>query len=313
MHKRIHAVLATTFGLLAAACGGDTAGVQDSGASQDAAIDVGSTADAAVPDDSGTPETGTPDAGTPDSGPDSSSFSVKNVPGLVLWLDGSQGVTSDVNGSVSKWADQSGNANDAVQLTAGLRPTLVAQSINGKPAIHFTTNASNTPFPHLTVPDATTLRLGTGDFYITCVVKWSNANSGPLGAVFTKQDVAGPFAGYALYMNYPTAGHAGGQLDQNTNIGSTAAALNDGLPRQYGLARFSNTASVRVSGASSGTLPNTNVTADAVGVPLSIGGRAPDGLHPLLGDVAELIVVKGAISGSNLTAIEAYLQSKYAL
>jgi hypothetical protein len=47
------------------------------------------------------------------------------LPGCALWLDANVGVTL-VSGAVSQWADQSGNANHAVQATAGSRPTVTA-------------------------------------------------------------------------------------------------------------------------------------------------------------------------------------------
>ena len=56
--------------------------------------------------------------------------------GLHLWLKADAGVT--LNGStVSKWADQSGNGNDAIQLALPRQPLLVKDGLNGKPTIRF--------------------------------------------------------------------------------------------------------------------------------------------------------------------------------
>jgi len=53
-----------------------------------------------------------------------------------LWLDASS--LSLSNGDpVQTWTDISGNANDAFQNTAALRPTFLSSSINGKPALDF--------------------------------------------------------------------------------------------------------------------------------------------------------------------------------
>src|SRR5256885_697194 len=62
---------------------------------------------------------------------------VKDVPGLVLWLDGTAGITRDAIDRVSRWADQSGQGNDAVAAQAANRPMFVAGSINQQPGIHF--------------------------------------------------------------------------------------------------------------------------------------------------------------------------------
>ncbi|WP_054023591.1 polysaccharide lyase family 8 super-sandwich domain-containing protein [Bacillus sp. FJAT-28004] len=56
---------------------------------------------------------------------------------LKLWLRADAGVTSDGNGKVSAWADQSRSANNAAQATAGYQPTLVSNGFNGNPVIRF--------------------------------------------------------------------------------------------------------------------------------------------------------------------------------
>ncbi|HVX65406.1 MAG TPA: hypothetical protein VHA11_02325, partial [Bryobacteraceae bacterium] len=55
---------------------------------------------------------------------------------LKLWLKADTGVT--LNGTtVSKWADQSGNATDATQTNASLQPVLQTNAVNGRPALQF--------------------------------------------------------------------------------------------------------------------------------------------------------------------------------
>ena len=56
--------------------------------------------------------------------------------GLQLWLKADAGVT--LNGSkASRWADQSGNGNDAIQPDLPRQPLLVKDALNGKPTIRF--------------------------------------------------------------------------------------------------------------------------------------------------------------------------------
>ncbi len=64
-------------------------------------------------------------------------FAPTLLSGCVLWLRGDLGVTLNAaNGNaVSAWADQSGSGNSASQGTAANQPTLVANAINGLPAI----------------------------------------------------------------------------------------------------------------------------------------------------------------------------------
>ena len=55
---------------------------------------------------------------------------------LELWLKSDAGVV--LNGStVSKWEDQSGNGNDAIQTNANRQPVLVDNELNGKPVLSF--------------------------------------------------------------------------------------------------------------------------------------------------------------------------------
>lgn len=130
--------------------------------------------------------------------------------------------------------------------------------------------------------------------------------------MLSKQNVASPYAGYALYLNL-SASHAGGQLDANTNVLSTGGPYGDGVAREFEFVRLAGAATFRVNGVMEGNLPATAVDSDGVGMPLSIGGVSPNGLHGLVGDLAELIVVKGSISSTDMAAVEAYFKGKYGL
>ena len=59
------------------------------------------------------------------------------VDGLRLWLDAGNGLTTGADGVVSSWADQSHFGHDVGQAELGLQPTLVADAVNGKPALLF--------------------------------------------------------------------------------------------------------------------------------------------------------------------------------
>ena len=55
---------------------------------------------------------------------------------LLLWLRADAGVDT-LNGTVSRWHDQSGNGNDVIQTNTSRQPLLVANILNGKPVIRF--------------------------------------------------------------------------------------------------------------------------------------------------------------------------------
>ncbi|MDB6059757.1 MAG: hypothetical protein JWO95_3601, partial [Verrucomicrobiales bacterium] len=57
---------------------------------------------------------------------------------LRLWLRADAGVVTNSSGRVSRWQDQSGQANDALQSTTNLRPSVTfPANLNGKPAVRF--------------------------------------------------------------------------------------------------------------------------------------------------------------------------------
>lgn len=64
-------------------------------------------------------------------------FAPTSLSGLALWLDSSDAssVTLDGSNNVSQWADKSGNARHAAQADTNLRPTYLANGINGLPAL----------------------------------------------------------------------------------------------------------------------------------------------------------------------------------
>jgi len=77
--------------------------------------------------------------------------------GLEVWLDatGNASVERDAAGAVSLWRDRSGKVRDAAQPDAALRPTYVADALNGKPALRFTEDSTT----RLELPDLSEERI----------------------------------------------------------------------------------------------------------------------------------------------------------
>ena len=272
------------------------------------AVDAG--ADVAL--DSSKPDAST-DAATEASARDADAappFDVKSLTGLVLWLDASKGVTG--TSAVSAWADQSGSNNNAAMATANFQPALVASSIGGKPAIHF---ASGT---HVTVADAASLQWGTGDFYVSIVLKHYTLGS-TYGMVFSKQNTgANPFVGPGIFANYPQPSQGttlGGQVDLNHYVSSAANLLNDNVGRQFSFSRTGTKLSVRVNGTqtdAAADASSSGMDVSAATYALFIGANVNGG-QAFAGDIGEIIAVKGAISAGDVTNVEAYLKAKYSL
>ena len=55
--------------------------------------------------------------------------------GMVLWLDAGMGITAA--SGISKWEDQSGSGNHAVQETTSFQPTYIPDGLNGNPVVRF--------------------------------------------------------------------------------------------------------------------------------------------------------------------------------
>lgn len=289
-------------GLSAFACTGEVVATPAADAGTDVQV-VDSSTDSSKPDAS--PTDSAAEAATDATADATPPYDVKTTAGLVLWLDASQGVTG--TSAVSAWADQSGSSNNAAMATVNYQPALVAASIGGKPAIHFTGGT------HLAVADAASLQWGTGDFHVSVVLKHNTLGS-TYGMVFSKQEAGNPFPGPGIFANYPLPAQGtaiGGQVNYNTYISSAATGLNDNVGRQFSLTRTAGVISVRVNGTQT-TGASSAINVDAVGRVLSLGANATGG-QALAGDIAEVIAVKGAISGGTMASLEGYLKAKYSL
>ena len=60
-----------------------------------------------------------------------------DLDGLVVAYDAGEGVTTNADGTVVTWADQSGNGHDAVAVPYADDPVLAAGEVNGRPAVQF--------------------------------------------------------------------------------------------------------------------------------------------------------------------------------
>jgi hypothetical protein len=236
---------------------------------------------------------------------------ISAISGLVLWLDAAKGLTTN-NGSITAWNDQSSQANNAAGGT--VMPTLAATSINSLPAAHFVTGSKQ----YVTIADATSLQFGTGDYFIAVVAKFDNdPTTGPgtgLGSLYTK---LGPSSGLLFFAN------ALGIQQQSVSAGlcdlegpsaevQYAATYNNGTARLYAVQRASGTLTLRVN-ASLVATGSSSIDVSECAMPVTIGALTTQPAAALDGDIAEMIVVKGTLSSSDLSNIESYLQSKYNL
>jgi len=296
--------------------GGDDTGIVDSGGNPDTSI----TPDAAQSDGSTPADGSTTDASSLDGG----GFQLGNVPGLVLWLDANKGVTQS-NGRVTTWADQTSFKNDAAQGLAPRQPTAVAGVINGKPAVHFDKGGGNVGNVGnmLLVKDAVSLQWGTGDFYLATVARFDNAineasTGRGTGMFYTKVVGPSPFPGPDLVGNIPGNGTAAVGLTGSTNFTlnnflTTPTAYNNNNPHLFAIQRSGVKLDLRVDGVSVASSTSNGINVDNVGTIVRIGAEGDASGSRLNGDIAEMLAVKGALSGPDLANIESSLKTKYGL
>ena len=79
--------------------------------------------------------------------------------GLALWLKADEGVDADGASNVLKWTDYSGRGNHAVQGNSALRPRLISNAVNGRPALRF-----DGIDDFLDLPPATAANMSLSDF-----------------------------------------------------------------------------------------------------------------------------------------------------
>lgn len=217
-------------------------------------------------------------------------------PGLLLWLRADQGVV--LSGSnVTDWLDQSGNGNHVTQAVAGSRPVLVNNAIGGRPALDF----SGSKFMQSTL---TSLVAGGTAYSVLCVAKNGN------GTLLSLRLASPPATTYSASMFFLANTYVYSDSSVvNETVGNTlaetqsASAAFKSCHRYEGAGQFAkitlNTTPRTITGGFAQTT-ETGATGFQVGVNTQTVPEYWNGL------IAEVIVVRGAISDLDRQRIELY-------
>lgn len=240
------------------------------------------------------------------------------LPGLVLWLDPTKGLTLNNLGGVKEWADQSPRQHNASQTTPELCPKPAPLSLGGRDGVGF-------PGDHrsLVVVDNDDINFGKEDFLMEVVFRYEDApadnscwNVGQ--AILAKVPETPPFAGVVVFGNIPVASGVesksiGGFLVDGLTL-RTIYACNDNRARLVGLRRSGHTVELRINGVQEATAspPGDPVDVSASGRNLLIGGRetASQCANGVIGDI---VVVKGPTSQHDLETLEKWFLVRYGL
>jgi len=233
--------------------------------------------------------------------------------GLQMWLRADAGVDT-LNGTVSRWHDQSGNGNDAIQASISRQPLLVAGALNGKPVLRFdgsndklgfTGTAHMTQFSLFVVINNHSGIAGNEGNVITFGAAGDITHQWFMG-MFFGSDTIRTATGYESHIAATKPGLAAYDQWRNLSVVTTGTVWNT---------------TVRWDGANAQIVPegsNDSISVpmgDATGSGGGIGGADGVPVGTLLAkcDVAEVIVYGIALSDSVRRNIEIYLASKYGL
>lgn len=222
---------------------------------------------------------------------------------MALWLRSDVGVTYNGSNQVSKWIDQSGNGNHALQSTSSNQPTISTNAINGLPALsfngtsqylqllsgfaNFTSGASIFVVvnPTSTASDARFIELGTA----------ANTNTISLQRYST---TAGP--GFYVY-----SGASGSSVVSTSGLTTSQYQLVEALHNGSNVATLYTNGTQIVQGAIN-SIPNITRTGN-IGTNYSHSGNF------IQGQIAEVIVYNKILTDSERQTVESYIYGKYGI
>jgi hypothetical protein len=216
-----------------------------------------------------------------------------SVPGVVFWLDGTEGVHLDDLNRVQHWDDRSGHGHDGLTFNFATRPLFDATGANGRPLLTFDKVNGRV----LYIEDDPSLNWGFEDFTLMVVAASSNPAVSP-GTFFRRNlKVTSSFEG---------EGRLGIQLADDIDVSTTQGGYNNGALLLFTARRIGrHTVELRVNGESS-------LTKEVRELDVGDISRAYMG-ESLQGGLAEVIGLVGPLSPADLEAMETYLLHKYGI
>ncbi len=226
---------------------------------------------------------------------------VFNREGLKLWLRADAGITTTgVNGTVSAWADQSGNGNDALQATAANQPLRVEEVVNGRAVLRF--NGSNN---FLAVADSPSLNPAKLTLYLV----GKPTGGGNSGAVLFKSGTTSYADGYGFVRQ--GAGNTFGFYVNSNASSKTTGTLSPGDFFRAQAFYDQNWLGMFINGRPQTPIvynPAINHTVQ----PLKIGGSGA-ATYSFQGDIVEILLFDRPLTMAEQAAMEKYLDSRYAI
>lgn len=220
-----------------------------------------------------------------------------------LWLDAADASTIVLNGStVSQWGDKSGNGRNAVQTVAASQPSANVASLNGKNVITFSNdfltssvNIDRSVIPNLGVFIVFKSPTGAGNY-----------------ALFGNDD--GAFDRFALTLFSDLPAFQWGISNGNGVTPFTPTGTPDANPHilsAFLASGVTNGSYVGLDGKDFTVMTEVNLSTSETST--AIGAIDTTGTRALTGDIAEFVLVNGAVDTSIRQKIEGYLAWKWGL
>ena len=234
--------------------------------------------------------------------------------GLQLWLTADSGFTTNANGVVTGWADQTTNLNHAAQATSTNAPLFVATAVNGRPALRFDgTNG------YMQIANNASLQPGMGDWTVFVVAKRGTGSQGDWPQVIGSRPwTTGQDVGWAVA--YTRAGVLGSHYTDGTNghdlwVAPAASSLSTNTFQLWQVEenRTGGTTAFYVNGGLdrvvSAAMPTNAVNqTNAIYIGREIGGSNTRRANM---DLAEVLIYNRVLLPAEREAVASYLDAKY--
>jgi hypothetical protein len=225
------------------------------------------------------------------------SLDVGSLPGLVLWLDATRGVSENENGKVTSWHDQSPAGVDLAPKDAP-SANYAALGDAAPPGVELL--ASST----LSTPGAGAVGIGTGDFLVEIVAaSWPGYDLPHLLEIDNLTEAS-------LAIASDPGGHTQAAIFGGDGAVTSKYRLDQGGFHLIGVRRFGRgneaTLIIRDDGASQGARAGPSFAYD-------FGSFSSFKLGPAV-DLAEVVVLRGPIiTDDDVAKLEAFLLAKHGL
>lgn len=229
---------------------------------------------------------------------------------MAAWHDASDLSTFTFSSSnvIAEWRDKSGNGNHLAQATTAKQPTRLTGVLGGKAVVDFDGINDFLDWANDLSP------LIGEDYTLLVVIRWQPGDSS--GRAIHIRDAAD--TDYLLFASDPSALETVAIQSRQNGVDQYGTANAYRLIVQaYGTWRlFDIEMDSTPETYANGTLADlggTTLFGRGSATNSRLGARAGDEAAPMLGQVAELILYTGIISGSDRTKLETYFAAKYGL